>query len=250
MKVYYLNREQFKPGDVKKSLRFAIDLAEQDKDIETITLLVLQNQQYEWFLGEIGLSSRQFKSHVARIEGRGVQLHTVKTYHPSYVFEGQPQSELLIVVGVPPKHIEQFEDFSNIKYWVVVPWMMNECSEWLSIFEAEDMETGERIAPPTSADDRIGNAIDWLKATSYPNEGYHNPLDKENLHHMANAIRKFNVPFNYASTMRCALNHGLIPSAARNTAEAFNRAQIRLFSSKYDKPDYSFLKRMMETQHK
>ena len=249
MKVYYLNREQFQKGDTIKALRFALNLAVQDKDINTITLLVLQHQQYEWFLGEVGFTSKHFKNHVASVNGRGVQLHTVKTYRPSYVFEGHPQSELLIAVGVPPKHLEQFEDFSNIKYWVIVPWLMQECEEWLSIYEAEDIDTGEKVVLPAPADERIANAIDWLKATSYPNEGYHHPSDEERLHHMANAIKKYKVPFSYASTMRCALEHGLIPSAARNTAEAFFRAQARLFASKYDAPDYDWYKKMMETKH-
>lgn len=249
MKVYYLNRTQFQKGDTISALRFALNLANKDKDIKTITLLVLQHQQYEWFLGEVGFTSQHFKNHVARVDGRGVQLHTVKTYHPDYVFAGHPQSELLIAVGVPPKHLEQFEDFSNIKYWVIVPWLMQECEEWLSIFEAEDIATGKKVALPEPADDRIANAIDWLKATSYPNEGYHHPLDEERLHQMANAIKKYKVPFSYASTMRCALEHRLIPSAARNTAEAFFRAQGRLFASKYDAPNYEFLKEMMDKKH-
>lgn len=249
MKVYYLNREQFKRGDTITSLKFALNLAEQDNDVKTITMLVLQHQQYEWFLGEVGFTPQHFKNHAARINGRNVQLHTVKTYHPEYQFMGHPQSELLIAVGVPPKHLEQFEDYSNIKYWVIVPWVLKECSEWLSIYGAEDLETSETVALPTPVDEKIANAIDWLKATSFPNEGYHHPSDEERLHHMANAIKKFKVPFNYASTMRCALEHGLIPSAARKTAETFFRAQTRTFVSKYDKPDYTFLKQMMDTKH-
>lgn len=249
MKVYFLNREQFHKGDTTTALRFVLDLVEKDKDIKTITLLVLQNQQYGWYLGEVGFTTKHFKNHIASVNGRGVQLHTVKTYKPNYVYEGHPQSELLIAVGVPPKHLEQFEDYSNIKYWIIVPWLMQECEEWLSIYEAEDIETGKKVALPEPADERITNAIDWLKATSYPNEGYHHPLDEERLHQMANAIKKYKVPFSYASTVRSAMEHGLIPSAARNTAEAFFRAQTRLFTSKYDAPNYEFLKEMMETKH-
>lgn len=249
MKVYYLNRERFEKGDTTTALRFALRLAKEDKGIDTITLLVLQQHQYEPFLGEIGFKPIHFKNHVANVAGYKVQIHTVKTYSPDYQFQGHPQSEILIAIGVPPKDLERFEDFSNIKYWIIVPWLMNENKEWLSIFEAEDIESGKCVDAPQPADDRIVNAIGWLRETSYPNEGYHHPLDEDRLHQMSNAITHYKVPFNYASTVYCGLHNGLIPSAARNTAETFLRAQGRAFAIKYNHYDLGFLKNMMETNH-
>ena len=249
MKVFYLNRERYKKGDTKSALKFALSLAKEDKGIDTITLLVLQKQQYEPFLGEIGFKPTHFKNHMASIAGYKIQIQTVKTYNPGYQFQGHPQSEILVAVGVPPRELIRFEDYSNIKYWIIVPWFMEENSEWLSIFEAEDIETGQRIEAPNDADERIVNAIGWLRETSYPNEGYHHPLDENRLLQMSNAIAHYKIPFNYASTVYCALHHGLIPSAARKTAEAFLRAQGRAFAIKYDHYDYTFLKEMMETNH-
>lgn len=242
MKVYYLNHEKFQSGDTITALQCAFDLAKNDKSIDTITLLVYQQNQYVPFLYELGFKPMHYKNHIALIEGYQVQIHTVKTYHPSYQFACHPQSEILVAVGVPPKHLEKFEDYSNIKYWVFVPWLMDESREWLSIFEAEDIETGQTKIPPAAADARIVEAIKWLNNTSYPNEGYHNPLDEDRLHQVANAIKRYKVPFNYASTVYSALHQGQIPSAARNTAEAFLRAQTRAFNVQYGSYDFSFLK--------
>ena len=241
MKVFYLNHEKFQKGDTIKALQFALGLAKQDNGIKTITLLVYQQQQYEPFLSEVGFKPQHYKDHMANIDGYKVQIHTVKTYHPDYRFADHPQSEILVAVGVPPKQLEQFEDYSNIKYWILVPWLMDENREWLSIFEAEDIATGQTVAPPADADARVVEAINWLNSTSYPNEGYHHPLDEDRLHQVANAIKRYKVPFNYASTVYCALHHGQIPSAARNTAEAFQQAQRRAFAVKYNAYDLSFL---------
>lgn len=241
MKVFYLNHEKFQIGDTIKALQFALGLAKQDKSIKTITLLVYQQHQYEPFLSEVGFKPPHYKDHMANIYGYKVQIHTVKTYHPDYQFADHPQSEILVAVGVPPKQLEQFEDYSNIKYWIVVPWLMEENREWLSIFEAEDIEMGQTVASPADADARIVEAINWLNSTSYPNEGYHHPLDEDRLHQVANAIKRYKVPFNYASTVYCALHHGQIPSAARNTAAAFQQAQRRAFAVKYKAYDLSFL---------
>lgn len=241
MKVFYLNHEQFQQGDTIKALQFALGLAKQDKGIKTITLLVYQQHQYEPFLSEVGFKPQHYKDHMANIDGYKVQIHTVKTYHPDYQFADHPQSEILVAVGVPPKQLEQFEDYSNIKYWILVPWLMDENREWLSIFEAEDIATGQTVAPPAEADARVVEAINWLNSTSYPNEGYHHPLDEDRLHQVANAIKRYKVPFNYASTVYCALHHGQIPSAARNTAAAFQQAQKRAFAVKYGHYDLSFL---------
>lgn len=249
MKIFYLNRERFEKGDTTAALKFALHLAKQDKDINTISLLVLQQQQYEPFLGEIGFKPIHYKNHEANITGYKIQIHTVKTYNPEYRFQGHPQSEILIAVGVPSRDLIRFEDYSNIKYWIIVPWLLKENKEWLSIFEAEDIETTLPLSLPNAADERIANAIGWLKKTSYPNEGYHHPSDEDRLHQMANAIKHFKVPFDYASTVYCALHHGLIPSAARKTAEAFLRAQSRAFVIKYNRNDFSFFKDMMKANH-
>lgn len=249
MKVYYLNHEKFQTGDTIKALQFAIKLAKKNKGIDTITLLVYQQHQYETFLSEVGFKPSHYKNHVANIDGYKVQIHTVKTYHPDYWFANHPQSEILVAVGVPPKQMEQFEDYSNIKYWIVVPWLLDENREWLSIFEAKDIETDQTMQTPNMVDERIANAIGWLRETSYPNEGYHHPLDEDRLHQMANAVKHYKVPFDYASTVYCGLHNGLIPSAARSTAEAFLRAQRRAFVIKYDHYDFTFLKEMMEKNH-
>ena len=235
-KLYYLNRQQFKAGDIKAAFRFALGLCKQDSNIDTITLLVPQANQYDILTSELGIATKYCTKHIVPNDFKKcVQVHTLKTYNPSLQFAGREDCELLIAIMVDPKELEKFEYKSRVKYWIIVPWLMdNILREYLSIFEAEDIETGMCIPAPIEPDERIINAIGWLRETSYPNEGYHHPLDENRLHQMANAIKHYKVPFDYAATVYACLRHGLIPSAARNTAEAFMRAQSRAFAIKYN----------------
>lgn len=48
-----------------------------------------------------------------------------------------------------------------------------------------------------NVDERVINAIEWLKTTSSPNEGYHHPNDENRLHIMANALAHYKVPLDH-----------------------------------------------------
>lgn len=248
MQVHYLNHEHYQKGDTKLATRYAAKLMKEDDALKVITFLVLSQHQYEPFLGEMGFTAKEFKNHGCPYKEGKIQIHTVKTYDPDYLFAGRRPSEILIAVGVPPKELVQYEDKSDIAHCIIAPWTLDENLEFLSIYEAIDIETGKAFPRPSEVDERIINAIGWLKWTSYPNEGYHHPNDAERLHQMANALKKYHVPVDYASTVYSGLHNGLLPSAARKTADAFVRAQARLFAVPKD-TNYPHLKQMMEEEH-
>lgn len=227
--LYYLNREHFEKGDTTKAFRFAAKLIKDNKDVDTVTFLVYQQRQYVPFLGEMNFTPQQIKSHGFNTNGIKFQIHTVKTYDPSYVFVGDPNRELLIAVGVPPRELEQFVDKSRIKYWIIVPWVINENENFLKIHKAIDFETNRRIAMDYEIDPRIKGAIEWLKATSNPNEGYHHPLDENRLKCMANAINHYTIPFEHDSLLHYCIYNGLTNDAALKTIEYFEKAQHRKF---------------------
>lgn len=248
MQVHYLNHERFQEGDTRLATRYASRLMEEDGSLKIVTFLVYTQQQYDPFLSEMQFSANEIKNHGCAYKDGKIQIHTVKTYKPSYLFADREPNEILIAVGVPPEELICFEDKSNIAHCIIVPWILEENREFLSIYEAQDIETGECYPKPVDADDRIVNAIGWLKATSFPNEGYHHPNDVGRLHKMANALKRYKVPVDYASVVYCGMNNGLTPSAARKTAEAFVRAQKRLFPVGGN-TDYAFLKQMMNETH-
>lgn len=227
--LYYLNHERFEKGDTTKAFKFAVKLINENKDVDTITFLVYQQNQYATFLGEMRFTPQQIKAHAFNVDGLKVQIHTVKTYNPNYIFAGEPKRELLIAVGVPPKDLEQFVDKNRVKYWIIVPWVINENEQFLRVHEAINFETGERIEMQYEIDSRIKGAIEWLKATSYPNEGYHHPLDENRLKSMANAIKQLKIPFEHDSLLHYCINNGLTNDAALKTIEYFEKAQQRKF---------------------
>lgn len=228
--LYYLNHGRFEKGDTTKAFRFATKLMKENKDVDTITFLVYQQNQYEPFLGEMGFSSKQIREHGFIVNGLTVQIHTVKTYRPSLFFSGEKNRELLIAIGVPPKELEQFIDKSRVKYWILVPWTMAGNEQFLQIHQGIDLDSGEQIVMDYEIDPRIKGAIEWLKHTSFPNEGYHHPLDEKRLKSMANAINLFNIPFEHNSLINYCMHNGLLYEAAAKTVEYFEKAQNRIFA--------------------
>lgn len=225
MKVYYVNSKQWNKGDVLKAFAKVKDLIHANKSIKTITFLVGQKSQYNMF-ETLGFSPKQIANQgFSTTDGYAIQFRTLKTYHPDYVFGNNAPNEILVSICIPPKNLYLFEDYSNIAYWLIVPWAMDENESFLSVHEAEDCETGISYPAPRALEGRVANAIDWLKATSFPNEGYHHPNDENRLKNIAVKLKRMRISVEYDLIVYYCLNHGFIPSAARKTADYIMRAQ-------------------------
>ena len=231
--LYYLNHQHFTSGDTRLAWNFAKTVIKENKDVDTVTFLVYQQRNYETFLGEMNFSPKAIREHGFTLDnGFKIQIHTVQTYRPSLYFVNEPKRELLIAVGVPPKDLEQFIDSSRVKYWIVVPWTLDENMSFLKIFNAVNIETEEKLTTNFAIDDTVKKAVLYLKATSYPNEGYHHPLDEKRLKSIANAITTYNIPFDTDSLIHYCYYNGFTFDAAKKTAEYFGRAKNRRFSIK------------------
>lgn len=229
--LYYLNHQHFTSGDTRLAWNFAKTIINENKDVDTITFLVYQQRHYESFLGEMNFSPKAIREYGFTLDnGFKIQIHTVQTYRPSLYFVNEPKRELLIAVGVPPKDLEQFIDSSRVKYWIVVPWTLDENMSFLKIFEAVNIETGEKLAANFVVDDTIKKAVTYLKSTSHPNEGYTHWSDENSLKSMANAISTYNIPFDRDSLIHYCYYNGLTFDAAKKTADYFDRAKKCQFS--------------------
>lgn len=247
--LYYLNRQQFTSGDVKLAWDFVNKLVNEDKNIDTVTLLVLSANQYEPFVTqELGIPSKVCKQHfVPNSSGLRIQVHTVKTYNPDYRFEGRNECELLLAIGVPPKDLEQFIEKSRVKYWVIVPWQMEENEAFLKLHEGINLETGIAIKADYDLDPRVGHAIEWLKCTSFPNSGFVNANDHKRLKQMSNALSYFGVKLDHDAVLYYCINNGIWDKdGANKIADYFTKAQSHRFS--VDRDDIDFLKEMMERE--
>lgn len=245
--IYYVNHSKFQKGDVQKAWKYAANLLKKDSNIDRITILVYTSNQYTPFVAkELGIALKWCKRHTLpnRI-GKTIEVHTVKTYSPGYLFQGSPNCELLIAVAIPPNEMEKLVDYSRAKYWIVVPWTMAECQSFLSINEAIDIDTKEAINAQYIVDDRIKGAIRWLMATFFPNEGYYHPNDMERLRKMANAIKHYNVPFERDSMINYCIHNGMCYDSALKTYEVFEKAHRRKLTTRQE-PNYPFLLQMME----
>lgn len=151
----------------------------------------------------------------------------------------------MIVIGVPSKNLIPFVDKSRVKYWIIVQWVIEENLSFLNVFEAIDIETNKQFIPQYSLDERVKHAIEWIKSTSYPNEGFIHPNDKDRLKQMANTLKHFHIPFEYDAVVHYCIHHGIAYMSAIQIADHFYKAQKRKFVT-LDKTDYKFLKTMLD----
>lgn len=225
MEFYYLNHEHYLSGDVRKAFECAMDYIKKNRSINKMTFLVSTKSQFDFLDGLF--TPQQLKAGSFNCGSYLVQVKTVRTYEPDYCYEGREPAELLMSIAVSPVDLAKFEDKSDIKACFIVPWTLEENLDFLKVRGAKNMETGEPIAGNDEIDERVVNAINWLKAVAYPNDGYNHPNDIDKLHDMANALSHYHVPLDMFSVERCARNLGLFPSSAYKTAEAFVDAQHR-----------------------
>ena len=244
-KLYYLNHQKFQEGDLKNAFSFALNLCAQDHNIDTITLLVPQANHYDIIGKELGIPPKDCTKHI--IPNRlnmCLQVHTVRTYHPDYQLVGRDNCELLLAIWVNPKELNQFLDKSKVKYWVIVPWLLNDNKSFLEIHRAVDMETGKALHVDYQMDERVKRAIEWLKSTSYPNDLFHHPFDEERLKKMSNALSHYKIPFSHDALVNYCINNGIVNDAAQMIAEYFTKAQKRKFSMR--DPGYHYMKQIMD----
>lgn len=242
---YYINHERFQKGDSRKAFNFAVSLCKEDRNIDTINVLVYQAHQYDPFISELGITPQQFRKHEMPNPSRiKVYVHTVRTFKPGYLFADHEDCEVLIAIGVPPKDLERFVDASRLQYWIIVPWILSENNSFLAIHEAIDIDTNESVVIEKEIDDRLKGAINWLYVTSYPNQGFVHPCDEDRLKQMANALAHYSVDFDGDALIHYCIHNGIVESSAIKIAEYFRRAQQRKFNTR-ERTNYRFMKQMM-----
>lgn len=233
--LYYLNHALYQSGDTLTAWNFVKTLISNNSNIKTITFLVNSSTQFS-FLEELGLRKVPNANYnVPNQSGVCIQVRTLKTYRPNYLFAGNQPSEILVAIALDPEQLYQFEDCSDIEACVVVPWILNEWDGFFSIYQAEDVETGVKCSSPVSVPDQVQNAITWLKRTSFPNQGYNHPNDLNRLKQISKALKQKKIPITYESVVYACMHNGYKPSAARKTADYFvGNKPIRL-SEPFDK---------------
>ena len=247
MRMYYINHNVFHKGDVKKAWIFASQLLSQYPYIDTITLLVYQSHQFESFIqNELGINVKQCKEHIYSNKiGKKIQIHTIRSYSPKDILSDERGRELLIIIGVPTNNLKEFLNKSRVEFWIIIPWLLEENAQLLRIYNAIDIDTNEPIQSSCNLDERVKNAIEWIKDTSYPNERFLHPYDEDRLRQMANALAHYKVPFEYEAVVSYCIGHNIIATSAFQIAEYFSKAKHRKFAT-MDKTDYKFMKKMME----
>lgn len=240
--VYYVNQQTYSTDCLKKAIIKGLKIVKSDDSVKTIVILVSTANQFS-LLSNL-FSAAEIKNRCCHIqeENVGIRFETVKTYSVPV-----SSDQILIPLCVNPKDLYQYEDEWCIQYWIVVPWIMSEMESWLKVHSAKDVSNEEVISNDFVLDEKVQNGIDWLKATSFPNEGFNHPLDYNRLKCMANAVVECHLDFSYDSVLYYCLNHGINHDGGRKIADAFVKAKNRKFKTDGNYP-LRFLKEMMDKQ--
>ncbi len=241
--VYYVNQQPYNVECLKRAIVKALQIQKSDDGVQTIVIIVPAASQFS-LLSEL-FSSADIKNRCYHLEKENIEIRfeTVKSYSAPV-----SSNQILIFLCVSPKGLYQFEDEWCAQYWIIVPWIMSEMESWLKVHSAKDVSNGVTLANDYSLDEKVQNGINWLKATSFPNEGFSHPLDYNRLKCMANAIAEFDLIISYESVLYYCLNHGINHSGGRKIADAFVKAQSHRFKTDGNYP-LKFLKEMMNNKH-
>ena len=242
--VYYINKQPYSADCLKLAVDKGLNIAQEHSDVTTMVIMVPTTSQFT--LLSCLFSSNVIKNrytHVPQLN-LGIRIETVKTYTPHV-----SDNHILIPLCVSQNDLIKFEDEWNARFWIIVPWLMTEMVSWLKVHSAVDVQTGDTITNDYCLDEKVENGIGWLKATSYPNEGFIHPLDSNRLKCMANAISACGLGVTYDSVLHYCINNGINHDGGRKIADAFVKAQTRKFKTDGNYP-LKFLKEMMDEKHK
>lgn len=241
-KVFYINANTFNNSYLAKAIIKSIELANKENlEVAIVVPIVSQFSMLDKIFPKDALKNRAFHDSKYNIT---FHFFTAKTY-----LENSLDKHIFVPVCLCEKELIKFEDEWNSYYWVVVPYTMASIKSWLKIHKAQDIATNKIIENDYILDEKVKNAIGWLKATSYPNEGFNHPLDLNRLKCMANAVNSCSFVFDYDSILSYCLNNGINHDGGRKIADAFIKASKRRYKTDGNYP-LSFLKEMMEEKHK
>ena len=242
MNKVYFTEEQNSEEALKNALRKALSIISDESEINTIILLfpslTIANHVLSGVLPSLTKGKRcgHFDNPPC-----GIQVETLKCFSPSI-------QHVLIPVFVTEKEMKGFEDEWDARIWIVVPYNYNNMEKWLQVHSAESVSTGQVVTLNRTQKKKIINAIEWLGATSYPNEGFGHPLDLNRLKCMANALATIDVDLDYYSVLHYCITHGINHDGGRKIADHFVNARIKRFKTDGNYP-LSFLTEMMSTKH-
>ena len=241
-KVYYTEAQPINVA-ITCALQKAFSIITDGKTgIGTIILLFptygIAERMLNGILPQANITSRRFH---CENPSCGILIESLKTYSASC-------PHILIPILLSEKDLAKYEDDYNALIWVAVPHSISQMENWLKIHSAVNIETGQTIEWTAVIDNRVINGIEWLKATSYPNEGFVHPLDLNRLKCMANALATNQVSVEYNSVLHYCITHEINHKGGRIIADYFVKAQARKYKTD---GNYSivFLTEMMNTKH-
>ena len=236
-KCFYIKTEQYSKGNFEEALKFAINLFKEDSTIGRIVILVYTKNQYQ--LIQPPFTEKTIKQGALSSNGVVFKFDTLKTYTPGY----GNKRDIVVIAGVSPLDIQRIEDEYNVKYFVYVPWNMEECISWLRAHTATEIISKEVLEPQSSIDPTVQKAIDWLKSTSYPNQGFHHALDEDRLKSVSNALHEMNIPIEAESIIKYCHENGILYEAANKMIEFFQKAKTTRFRTRNNYKTDFFRKR-------
>lgn len=239
-KSFYIKNEYYSKADFEKALTFAINLFKGDFTIGRIVILVHTKKQYQ--LIQPLFTEKMIKQGALSSNGVVFKFDTLKTYTPSY----GDKRDIVVIVGISPSDIQQFEDEYKIKYFICIPWIMEEYLLWLRAHIATEIASQEVLEPEFPIESTVQKAIDWLKSTSYPNEGFHHPLDEDRLKSVSNALHEMSIPIEDESIIKYCHENGILYKAAYKMIEFFQKAKTTRLRTRNDYKTDFFRKRWQD----
>lgn len=221
-KYFFTENEAVNDSNCARALNFAIQLKKSDSEVGRIVVMIATKNQ----LPILEAFFPDGSGHI-NVNGFEIPVVTLRTYRPFTVSVGG--KDILITLRLDPDQFAKFEDKFSIKYLIHIPWDMSISGEWIRSHNAVDINTGTSAQITVEIDPWVKGAIGWLKATSFPNSGFHHPLDENRLKVAANALKSLKAKIERESIIAYCLSLSIKMESAMKIVDYFNRAQTRAF---------------------
>lgn len=234
---FYIENKQYSKTDFEKALEFAKNVLTEDSEIDRIVVLVQAKNKYNLIRS---LSTPKSLEKCFSSNDINIKFDTISTYIPAH----DNIRDVVIIVGISPLRIQKIEDEYKVKYLIYIPLNMKECISWLREHEAIEISTNKKLEPQFPIKSNVKKAIDWLKETSFPNEGFDHPLDKDRLKALSNVLYELDIPIEGESIIKYCHEIGISYESAYKIRYFFQKAKTIRFRINNNKT-LDFLRKML-----
>ena len=174
---FYIDTEGNDDEAYREAMQFACKLADKDKEITRVVILVHSKQNTDTFERLYGrdVEKKLFTGTKFKDCKPLFKFETKKTYNDNY-----KPSEIVITCGLDAEDVLKIDDYYSVKVIIAVPWLRDRLQKWVQTWNPTELRGNQNaivaFANPTCI---VIKAMTDLTSEINMSTGIHHPGDEE-----------------------------------------------------------------------